>query len=257
VQKAKAAAKKLLAKVRQQDRVVSIWPHMTDCVVDMTLCCAGQKEREKVKKAAAKEKEKKKGKAKSEGEAKKVPRAPSTYDLYIKAETQILKDAAGTLQGLHALHTARALTAKEFQVAKARALGTGGPAAAEPVPANRATLEPPTCPAAAADRGARGGGQRMAVRAVPEPTCVQSAKRRAVEAGACAAAAGPLPLDPRLKVIHGPCSLNHASPRETCLNVVHNSKKAVKVAAKVQKRQTSATNLPPGPKVGGRHSLGP
>jgi hypothetical protein len=42
----------------------------------MTLCCAGQKEREKVKKAAAKEKAKKKGKAKSEAEAEKVPRAP-------------------------------------------------------------------------------------------------------------------------------------------------------------------------------------
>ena len=122
-----------------------------------------------------------------------------------------------TLQGLHALHTAGALTAEEFRVAKARALGTGGPAAAaEPEPANYVKLEPSTRPAAAADRGARGGGQRMAVRAVPEPTCVQSAKRRAVEAGACAAAAGPLPLDPRLKVIHGPCSLNHASPWETC-----------------------------------------
>jgi hypothetical protein len=48
----------------------------------------------------------------------------------------------------------------------------------------------PTTPrsAAAADRGARGGGQRVAARAVPEQTCVRSAKRRAVGAGVCAAA---------------------------------------------------------------------
>jgi hypothetical protein len=94
-----------------------------------------------------------------------------------------------TLQGLHALHTAGALTAEEFRVAKARALGTGGPAtAAEPEPANCVKLEPPTRPAAAADRGARGSGQRVAARVGPEPTCVWSAKRRAVEVGVCAAA---------------------------------------------------------------------
>ena len=127
-------------------------------------------------------------------------------------------DLLTTLQGLHALHTAGALTAEEFRLAKARALGTGGPAAAEPEPAkwNRVKLEP-TRPAAAADRGARGGGQRVAAGAVPEPTCVRSAKRRAVGAGFCAAAAGPLPLDPRLKVRHGPWprAPNHASARET------------------------------------------
>ena len=37
-----------------------------------------------------------------------------------------------------------------------------------------------------------------------------------------------------------------------------NPKKAVKkVAATAQKRQNSAADLPPGPKVGGSHSLGP
>jgi hypothetical protein len=68
------------------------------CCWHAPLLRAGPKERAKAKKAAAKEKEKaaaKKGRAKGEGEAKKAPRAPSAYNLYMKAEIQTLKDAAG------------------------------------------------------------------------------------------------------------------------------------------------------------------
>ena len=130
---------------------------------------------------------------------------------------QIKELAALLQQGL--------LTAAEFGALKRQAIATaiagGVGAGARSTPANRVKLEPPA-PAAAADRGARGGGQRVAARAVPEPTCVRSAKRRAVGAGACAAAVGPLPLDPRLKVRHGPYSQSHVALGnvQSCLDSV-------------------------------------
>ena len=87
-----------------------------------------------------------------------------------------IKEAAALLrEGL--------LTAAEFEVVKRQAIamapGTTG-----------VKLEPvaPSAPAAAAaadaaDHGAsNGGGRRVAARAGPEPTCVRSAKRRAVGA---------------------------------------------------------------------------
>jgi hypothetical protein len=110
---------------------------------------------------------------------------------------QIKELAALLQQGL--------LTAAEFGALKRQAIATaiaGGVGAARSTPANRVKMEPPA-PAAAADCGARGGGQRVAAQAVPEPTCVRSAKRRAVGAGVSAAAPELRVLDPALKVRRG------------------------------------------------------
>jgi hypothetical protein len=57
---------------------------------------------------------------------------------------------------------------KEIRLAKARALGTGGPAAAQLEPANRVKLEPPT-------RSAGSAGQYESHRAYQDACCPQMA----------------------------------------------------------------------------------
>ena len=111
-----------------------------------------------------------------------------------------IKEAAALLrEGL--------LTAAEFEVVKRQAIATA-PCGITPV-----KLEPvaPPAPAAAAaadaaDHGAsNGGGRCVAARSGPEPTCVRSAKRRAVGAAGVGAAAPGLQLldPPALKVRRG------------------------------------------------------
>ena len=121
---------------------------------------------------------------------------------------QIEKLAALLQQGLLTAAEFGALKRQAIATAIAGGVGAGSDPGARSTPANRVKLEPPTQPAAAADRGARGGGQRVAARVVPEPTCVRSAKRRAVGAGVSAAAPGLRVLDPALKVRRGLHTVN-------------------------------------------------
>ena len=113
-----------------------------------------------------------------------------------------IKEAAALLrEGL--------LTAAEFEVVKRQTIA----AAAGTTPVKLEPVAPPAPVAAdvvadaGADHGAsNGGGQREAARAGPEPTCVRSAKRRAVGvAGVGAAAPRGLPqlLDPPALKVRG------------------------------------------------------
>ena len=88
-----------------------------------------------------------------------------------------IKEAAALLrEGL--------LTAAEFEVVKRQAIAAAAgttPVKLEPVAPPAPVAADVVADAGRADHGAsNGGGQREAARAGPEPTCVRSAKRRAV-----------------------------------------------------------------------------
>ena len=114
-----------------------------------------------------------------------------------------IKEAASLLrEGL--------LTTAEFEVVKRQAIAAAAgttPVKLEPVAPPAPVAADVAADAGRADHGAsNGGGQREAVRAGPEPTCVRSAKRRAVGvAGVGAAAPRGLPqlLDPPALKVRG------------------------------------------------------
>ena len=122
-----------------------------------------------------------------------------------------IKEAAALLrEGL--------LTAAEFEVVKRQAIVRDIATAAGTTPVKLEPVAPPAPVAAAAADAAdhsasNGGDRRVAARAGPEPTCVRSAKRRAVgAAGVGAVAPGLQLLDPPLKVRRGSVG-THLKPR--------------------------------------------